>query len=126
LSKGKRKRPTGPPGKRRGSSTPSWVTQDSETVRAQLPEEGQLFGIVVQILGASILLVNCVDGNMRQIRIPGRFRKRMWCRIGDLIILEPLYGMNPEEKGELVHRFRKNEVRWLVDNGYVSEDFASP
>lgn len=49
----------------------------------------------------------------------------MWCRIGDLIVVMPLYGMNPDEKGELVYRYKNNEVSWLIKNGYVPEDFVS-
>jgi len=109
------------PGKRTYSG---WVTADSDAIRAQLPKEGEFFGIVLQILGASILLVKCLDGFTRQIRIPGKYRKRMWCRVGDVVIIMPLYGMNPDAKGELVHRFRKNEVRWLINNKHIPEEFV--
>ena len=44
--------------------------------------------------------------------------------MGDVVIVMPFYGMNPEEKGELVHRFRKNEVRWLINNNHIPEDFV--
>ena len=101
-----------------------WVTADSDAVRAQLPKEGEIFGIVIQILGASILLVKCLDGFTRQIRIPGKYRKRMWCKIGDVVIIMPFYGMNPDERGELVHRFRKNEVQWLINNNHIPESFV--
>jgi len=118
-------RPTKPKKKqKKGTGAQDWVTADSDAIRAQLPKEGEVFGIVLQILGASILLVKCLDGFTRQIRIPGKYRKRMWCRIGDVVIIMPLYGMNPDEKGELVHRFRKNEVRWLINNNHIPEDFV--
>jgi translation initiation factor 1A len=109
---------------KRGTGSTAWVTADSDAIRAQLPGEGEVFGIVIQILGASILLVKCLDGFTRQIRIPGKYRKRMWCRIGDVVIIMPLYGMNPDEKGELVHRFRRNEVQWLINNKHIPEDFV--
>ncbi len=107
------------------SKAKGWEEETSETIRARLPNEGEVFGVVVQILGAAILLVRCLDGHMRQVRIPGKFRKRMWCRIGDLIVVMPLYGMNPDKKGELVYRYKTNEVSWLVKNNYVPEDFLS-
>ncbi len=121
-----RKKPTKPRKKtKKGTGAAAWVTADSDAIRARLPKEGEIFGIVLQILGASILLVKCLDGFTRQIRIPGKYRKRMWCRIGDVVIIMPFYGMNHDEKGELVHRFRKNEVRWLVNNKHIPEDFMS-
>ncbi len=113
-------------GKSKNKGSDDWVSEYSDAIRAKLPGEGEIFGVVVQILGAGYLLVNCLDGNLRKIRIPGRFRKRMWCRVGDLVIVMPNYGMShPEERGELVHRFRRNEVRWLVNQGYVPEDFVN-
>jgi len=123
LSK-KKKKPTKGKKKPYKRTDSSWVTADSDTIRAQLPKEGEFFGIVIQMLGASILLVKCLDGFTRQIRIPGKYRKRMWCRVGDVVIIMPLYGMNPDEKGELVHRFRKNEVRWLINNKHIPEEFV--
>ncbi|MHA1953781.1 MAG: translation initiation factor eIF-1A [Candidatus Heimdallarchaeaceae archaeon] len=110
---------------KKGTRATDWVTANSDAIRAQLPGEGEYFGIVIQILGASILLVKCIDGFTRQIRIPGKYRKRLWCRVGDLVIIMPFYGMNPDEKGELVHRFRRNEVQWLINNGHVPEDFVN-
>ena len=117
------KKPTKKP--KKGTGATDWVTANSDAIRAQLPNEGELFGIVIQILGASILLVKCIDGFTRQIRIPGKYRKRLWCRVGDVVIIMPLYGMNPDEKGELVHRFRRNEVQWLINNGHIPEDFVT-
>ena len=110
---------------KKGTRGTDWVTANSDAIRAQLPGEGEHFGIVIQILGASILLVKCIDGFTRQIRIPGKYRKRLWCRVGDLVIIMPFYGMNPDEKGELVHRFRRNEVQWLINNKHVPEDFVN-
>ena len=120
----KKKKPTKGKKKPHKKAYSGWVTADSDAIRAQLPKTGEFFGIVLQILGASILLVKCLDGFTRQIRIPGKYRKRMWCRVGDVVIIMPLYGMKPDEKGELVHRFRKNEVRWLINNKHIPDDFV--
>ncbi|MBY9000424.1 MAG: translation initiation factor eIF-1A [Candidatus Heimdallarchaeota archaeon] len=120
----KRKKPTKKKKKPYKKTGTDWVTTDSDAIRARLPKEGEFFGVVLQILGASILLVKCLDGFTRQIRIPGKYRKRLWCRVGDVVIIMPLYGMNPDEKGELVHRFRKNEVRWLLNNNHIPEEYA--
>ena len=62
---------------KKGTRGTDWVTANSDAIRAQLPGEGEHFGIVIQILGASILLVKCIDGFTRQIRIPGKYRKRL-------------------------------------------------
>lgn len=111
--------------KTKGKSSQDWVTAESDAIRARLPQEGEVLGVVLQILGAGFLLVKCTDGFTRQVRIPGKYRKRLWCRVGDIVIVMPLFGMNPDEKGELVHRFKKNEANWLVENGYLPEEFLT-
>ncbi len=47
----------------------------------------------------------------------------MWTRTGDVIICMPEYGLHPESKGELVHRFRKNETKILFQRGLIPEEF---
>ena len=99
-------------------------TSEDEVLRVRLPEEGEVLGLVVQILGGGFLLVRCTDGYMRKVQIPGKFRKRMWCRVGDIISCMPWYGMGEEERGTLVYRYKQNETNWLVQNGYIPEDFV--
>ena len=48
-----------------------------------------MFGIADQLLGASRIKIMCADGKSRMGRIPGKIRKRMWIREGDLLILRP-------------------------------------
>ena len=90
--------------------------------RVPLPGEDEQYGVVTQLLGSAILLVRCQDGLTRQVRIPGKLRKRMWCRVGDLITLRPWYGMKPEEKADLTNRYRQTEVEWLRRNNHLPED----
>ncbi len=96
---------------------------DGEVIRVRLPQEGEVLGQVIQLLGGGLLLTKCVDGKVRQVRIPGKYRKRMWTRTGDVIICMPEYGLHPESKGELVHRFRKNETKILFQRGLIPEEF---
>ncbi len=92
-------------------------------LRVRLPEEGEVLGQVVQILGGGILLVRCLDGQTRKVRIPGKYRKRMWTRVGDIVSVMPEYGMREEEWGTLAHRYKNNEATWLEKNGYIPKEF---
>ena len=60
-----------------------------EIVRTPLPKGEEVFGIAEQRVGGSRMIVRCIDGNVRNCRIPGRLKKRLWVREGDLVIVEP-------------------------------------
>lgn len=96
---------------------------DGEVIRVRLPEEGEVLGQVIQMLGGGLMLTRCVDGHTRQVRIPGKHRRRMWTRLGDVIILRPQYGLDPENKGELVHRYRNNENQFLFKRDLIPEEY---
>ncbi|CDF30036.1 translation initiation factor 1A [Methanoculleus sp. CAG:1088] len=62
---------------------------EEDVTRVRLPniKEGEMFGIADQLLGASKIKVMCEDGQSRVGRIPGKIKKRMWIREGDLLIV---------------------------------------
>ncbi len=109
--------------KKKKTNKPRSVSEDGEVLRVRLPEEGEVLGQVVQILGGGILLVRCLDNNTRKVRIPGKFRKRMWTRVGDIVAVMPEYGMREDEWGTLTYRYRNNEAIWLEKNGYIPSEF---
>ncbi len=116
--KKKKKQKRGKRGPRRFHGPPP----ESGEFRVPLPPKDEQFGIVIQLLGASTLLVKCQDGLTRQVRIPGKFRKRMWCRVSDLVTIKPWYGMKPDEKADLTNRFRQNQVEWLMRHDHLPEE----
>ncbi|MHA1212063.1 MAG: translation initiation factor eIF-1A [Candidatus Heimdallarchaeota archaeon] len=93
-----------------------------EYVRVRLPREGEILGIVIQTLGADRLKVRCMDKKERIVRIPGKYRKRLWCRQNDIIIVMPWYGMQEDTRADLVYRYYRNQVGWLEEKGYISFD----
>ena len=62
---------------------------EEDVTRVRLPniKEAEMFGIADQLLGASKIRVMCEDGQSRVGRIPGKIKKRMWIREGDLLII---------------------------------------
>ena len=57
------------------------------SLRVKMPDkkEGELFGIADALVGGSRLEVMCEDGVKRLARIPGKMKRRMWIREGDLV-----------------------------------------
>ncbi|MCD6490820.1 MAG: translation initiation factor eIF-1A [Candidatus Njordarchaeia archaeon] len=85
-----------------------------------LPEAGDLFGLVLRRLGGLWLEVLCSDEKTRKVRIPGKMR-RVRIYEGDIIILKPWYGMQEDERGDVVWKYRKSEIRWLLKSKYAEE-----
>ena len=82
-------------------------------VRVRLPrrERRELFAIADQLLGASKIRIVCADGKTRLGRIPGKLRRRMWIREGDLLIVRPWEFQ--DEKADVVWRYTKTQSTYL-------------
>lgn len=104
--------------KRRGPGRNRFSSGEGEVVRVRRPEEGIIFGIVLRMLGGNHIEVQCADGVKRMVRIPGKIRRRQWVRIGDVVAVEPWYGMD-ETKADLKRRYKGNEIRALEGRGYL-------
>ena len=92
---------------------------EEEVVRVRMPSnrEGEIFGIADQLLGASRIRVMCADGKSRLGRIPGKLKKRMWIREGDLLIVRVWEFQ--DEKCDIRHRYTKTEASYLSRRGVI-------
>ncbi len=84
-----------------------------EFVRVRLPrkKDNEMFGIADQLLGASRIRIMCADGKYRMGRIPGKIKKRMWIREGDLVIVAPWPFQ--DEKANIAYRYTKTQAMYL-------------
>ena len=113
MSPKKKKKSTKSGGNKTSSDTTEVVR------RIQTPRDGQVLGRVIQILGGGWLRVQCEDDKVRNCRIRGKIRKRMWIRIDDVVLVEPWVDMQSDERGEIITRYTKSQARWLQKNGYL-------
>ena len=91
----------------------------TETTRLKLPNrsKGEIFGIADQLLGAAHLSVVGEDGKTRLARIPGRMKRRLWIREGDLVIIRPWDFQ--DAKADVVWRFTRTQSINLSRRGKV-------
>lgn len=54
-----------------------------------MPQEGEMFGRVIKLVGGDNVIVKCNDGKVRTCRIRGKIKRRMWIRENDLVLLAP-------------------------------------
>jgi translation initiation factor 1A len=99
-------------------------TGGEEIIRVPLPREGQVFGIIEQALGSGWMDVRCSDGKIRRCRIPGKLKRRMWMRVGDVVVVQP-WQVQSDERGDIVYRYTRTQVDWLLRRGKISRDFIS-
>lgn len=92
---------------------------EEEVVRVRMPStrQGEIFGIADQLLGASRIRVMCADGKSRLGRIPGKLKKRMWIREGDLVIVKPWEFQ--DDKCDIRHRYTKTESTYMSRRGVI-------
>ena len=84
----------------------------------RMPEEGEVFAVVTEMLGANRVKVRCMDGVERTARIPGRMQKRIWIREDDVVLVEPWDWQ--DEKGDIAWRYDKQEADQLREEGHIT------
>ena len=75
-------------------------TQEQPEFRIKVPRNNEVLGFIEQRLGGSRMRVRCLDGKIRICRVPGRLKRKLWIREGDLLLIEPWEYDN--EKGDII------------------------
>jgi translation initiation factor 1A len=93
--------------------------QPEEFTRVRLPQKSanEILGTVESLLGANKLRVRCTDGVVRLTRIPGKIKKRIWIRQGDVIIIVPWSFQN--EKADIIWKYSAPQANWLERKGFL-------
>lgn len=92
---------------------------DSEDIlRVKLPRGNQVLGLLEQRLGGSRTRIRCLDGKTRICRIPGRLKRFLWVREGDIVLIEP-WELGGDDKGDIVFKYKKNQTDFLRNKGYL-------
>lgn len=93
--------------------------KDAEKARIRTPDEqeGEMLGLVLERLGGLWLQVKCSDGKKRKVRIPGS-KRRIRIYPGDVIIIKPWYGLQPDSRADAIWKYKKHRVRRLLDTQF--------
>ena len=96
-------------------------TQQAEEIRrTPFPRDKQVLGICEQRVGGSRMKVRCMDGKNRICRIPGRLKRKLWVRDGDILLIEP-WELGGDEKGDVIFKYRPIQVEHLRRKGLLKE-----
>ncbi len=98
------------------------VLNESQLKEIRLPEEEELLGRVIKLMGGDHVMVKCTDGITRRGRIRGKLKRRIWIRDNDIVVLSP-WDFKPTERGDIIWRFTLPQVDWLKNNDHLPRDF---
>ena len=90
-----------------------------QPIRVRTPRNKEILGTVTQRLGGSRMHVACLDGKTRLARIPGRLKRSLWVRAGDVVLIEPWEFDN--EKCDILWKYNKTQVVWLKQRGFLKQ-----
>ena len=93
---------------------------EEKVIRVRLPRGEEVIGIIEQRLGGNKMFVNCLDGKKRNCRVPGRLKRKLWLRPGDVVIVEP-WELD-KNKGDVIFKYRTNQIEWLKEKGYLKSE----
>ncbi len=86
-------------------------------VRVRTPKKGEVIGIVIQRFGGNRMEVQSTDGKKRNCRIPGRFKKFLWLRPRDVVLIVPW--VDDDSKGDIIFKYNPGAVNQLRKKGIL-------
>jgi len=95
------------------------VINEREIDEMKLPVANDVLGIAVKLLGYDRIMVKCQDGHERLCRVRGKLKRRVWVRIGDIVLVSP-WDFQSDTRGDVFWRYRKTQTEWLRSNGYLT------
>lgn len=89
-----------------------------EFIRVRTPRGREVIGVVAATLGSSRFKITCQDNVSRVCRIPGKSKRMVWVRDGDIVLIEP-WEVEPKEKGDIVFRYTRTQAEVLRRRGFL-------
>lgn len=94
------------------------ITSEKEYKPMVLPQKTDVLGVAEQLLGFDRIMVRCQDGRNRLCRIRGKMKRRAWIKRGDIVLVSP-WDFQFEKRGDIIWRYKRNQVGWLREKGYL-------
>jgi translation initiation factor 1A len=84
-----------------------------------LPSPNDVLGIAFKLLGYDRILVKCQDGHERLCRIRGKMKRRVWIRIGDVVLVSP-WDFQSDKRGDVFWRYTRAQAEMLRKRGILT------
>jgi len=100
------------------SDSPQNETSDAPA-RVRMPRGREVIGMIVQRLGGNRMEVASTDGKTRNCRVPGRFKRTLWLRPNDIVLIEPWEDDN--DKGDVIFKYNSSAITQLKKRGILDK-----
>ena len=93
--------------------------------RVRIPRGNEVLGKVESRVGANRMIVSCFDGKTRNCRVPGRLKRKLWIRPGNIVLIQP-WEYEGDKKGDIMFTYTPSHIDWLQRKGFLkgmSEEF---
>jgi len=90
-------------------------TDNEDFSKTILPKKNQYLGYVMKRLGGGRMKVKKLDGKEILARVPGRVKKYLWVREGNIVLLEPWEF--DKDKADLIYKYKPTELKYLEKKG---------
>lgn len=91
--------------------------QQEQVARARLPRQREFIGKILQRYGGNRMEVKTGDGKARNCRVPGKYKKSLWLRPGDIVLITPW--VDDDSKGDLIYKYNGSGVNQLKKKGLL-------
>lgn len=88
--------------------------------RIPTPRGKQVLGVVESRLGFGKMRVICSDKRSRICRVPGKFKRKIWLKVADVVLVEP-WEFEGDAKGDIIVKYRPAQVQWLKSKGFLKD-----
>ena len=95
----------------------------TERRAGKLPSGDMQFAVIREFSGGSRFVAVFEYGKNRMVRIPGKLKRRMWCRVNDLILIKP-WPIQGDSKSDLFYRYLPAEKNLLIKRDMIPEELV--
>ena len=83
-----------------------------------MPDQVQLYGRVIKLVGGDNIIVKCTDGKVRTCRIRGKIKRRMWIRDNDLVLVAPWDFKS--DRADIIWRYISAHAEKIKQDGHLA------
>ncbi len=87
-------------------------------VRVRMPRKSELIGVVIQRYGGNRMEVKSTDGKKRNCRVPGRYKRALWLRPRDVVLIVPW--PDDDNKGDIIFKYNSSSINQLRKKGVLN------
>ena len=116
--------------RRRGKKVEEPIGATKITTKADA-SKGEKYGKVIKLAGDCRIAVETPTNESYICHIPGKFRKRVWIKQGDIVLfcVRPFEAGKSEKgevpKGDILSLYAPDEIRWLTQKKELPSNFSN-